>query len=172
MKLKTKFQDEDFDLGEVINANIHYGGYDRIKLIATAARGGEHTFYFESLKELNGMFEDYDEPKVIWWLNDEGCVNHTAGEVDEYFEKNREIGNYFETKEEAEKAVEKLKAWKRVKDAGFKFVGNGAGLHTLRYSYEGEWCLIAEDFNLLFGGEEQSKLQEHDEDERVNYQSY
>lgn len=40
-----------------------------------------------------------------------------------FWRKNKEIGNYFETKEEAEKAVEKLKAWKRLKDKGFKFCG-------------------------------------------------
>ena len=34
-----------------------------------------------------------------------------------------EIGNCFQTKEEAERAVEKLKAWKRLKDSGLKFKG-------------------------------------------------
>ena len=33
----------------------------------------------------------------------------------------KQIGNYFETKEEAELAVEELKAWKRLKDKGFRF---------------------------------------------------
>lgn len=60
MKLKTKFQDEDFDIEEVINANIYYGGYDRIKVIATPASGGVHTFYFDSLKGLNETFEDFN----------------------------------------------------------------------------------------------------------------
>ena len=60
--------------------------------------------------------EDYEGPKGIWWLDNEGNVNHATSEVDDNFEKNREIGNYFETREEAEKAVEKLKAWKRLKD--------------------------------------------------------
>lgn len=32
----------------------------------------------------------------------------------------KEIGNYFATKEEAEKALEKIKAWKRLKDKGLK----------------------------------------------------
>lgn len=32
-----------------------------------------------------------------------------------------EIGNVFRTREEAEKAVEKLKAWQRLKDKGFRF---------------------------------------------------
>ena len=41
MKLKTKFQDEDFELGEVVNANIYYGGSDRIKIVVTSKRGGK-----------------------------------------------------------------------------------------------------------------------------------
>lgn len=32
-----------------------------------------------------------------------------------------EIGNCFQTKEEAERAVEKLRSWKRLKDSGLKF---------------------------------------------------
>ena len=35
----------------------------------------------------------------------------------------KEIGNCFESLEEAERAVEKLKAWKRLKKAGFKMAG-------------------------------------------------
>jgi hypothetical protein len=73
------------------------------------------------------------------------------------------LGNYFETKEEAEKAVEKLKAWKRLKDKGFRFTfwdmrsGSGKDGHC-----EGEFVMFSEcpddietaDLDLLFGGEE------------------
>ena len=38
-------------------------------------------------------------------------------------QKDKEIGNYFETVEEAEQAVEKLKAWKRLRDKEFRFIG-------------------------------------------------
>lgn len=37
------------------------------------------------------------------------------------YEMAKSIGNYFETKEEAEKAIEKLKAWKRLRDKGAMF---------------------------------------------------
>lgn len=78
---------------------------------------GEYT----SLSELNEEWEDYEEPKYIWWLDSEGHVYNT-GRVNEYcFERSKEIGNFFETKEEAEKAVEKLKAWARLKYGGVKF---------------------------------------------------
>ena len=75
---------------------------------------------------------------------------------------NIEIGNYFDTREEAEKAVEKLKAWKRLKDKGFRFTG-------FTYKDRGRmneleiYCQLGEppddiedmeDVRLLFGGEE------------------
>ena len=69
-------------------------------------------------------WEDYEEPKEYWWI-DTGSIPmvrksnnpilSTAEDID------KEIGNYFETEEEAEKAVEKLKAWKRLKDKGVVF---------------------------------------------------
>jgi protein involved in sex pheromone biosynthesis len=79
--------------------------------------------YYNSLAELNAEWEDYEEPKEYWYINTE------MYEVD-YYEKgkyydiekfNKEIGNYFETEEEAEKTVKRLRAWKRLKDKGFRF---------------------------------------------------
>ena len=70
---------------------------------------------------------------------------------------NREIGNYFETKEEAEKAVEKLKAWKRLKDKGFKFDNvNVCWIEfTLKSATSNEvYEQGQKDLHLLFGGEE------------------
>lgn len=126
MKLKTKFQDEDFDLGEVVEATISTTSLvdTHIKLKARAKRGGEHSFYFESLKELNELFEDYEEPKKHYEILAMGAVMEREDAEDEIFRNQgqREIGNYFDTREEAEKAVEKLRAWKRLKDKGFRFV--------------------------------------------------
>ena len=67
-----------------------------------------------------------------------------------------QMGNYFETQEEAEKAVEKLKAWKRLKDKGFRFNGwNGTRIgsnisYISEFYYEG----CTDDMDLLFGGKE------------------
>jgi hypothetical protein len=76
----------------------------------------------------------------------------------------KEIGNYFETKEEAEKAVEKLKAWKRLKDKQFKFYGWNKGSllkslpNTIMFACDDtkiwSWEDIRDDLDLLFGGEE------------------
>lgn len=114
-----------------------------------------------SLTELNDEWEDYEEPKNQYYLDCDGRIfeQHTT----EYIKnKMKEIGNYFETKEEAEKAVEKLKAWKRLKDAGFEFGGwthtpitkslTGYNLHIKAYS--DKLADYMDDLQLLFGGEE------------------
>ena len=72
----------------------------------------------------------------------------------------KQIGNYFDTRAEAEKAVEKLKAFKRLKDKGFRFDGKtldtakrfGSIFYRLdENAYSEEYI---DDLNLLFGGEE------------------
>lgn len=119
---------------------------------------GSKVWYYNSLTELNKDWEDYEEPKDVWWLDNEGNVNHASRIDDCCFEKNKQIGNYFETKEEAKKAVEKLKAWKRLKDRGFMCIYHEKGLH-----FKAEFDIVdkplldaglQKDLDLLFGGEE------------------
>lgn len=82
---------------------------------------------YGSLTELTEEWEDApdEEPKEYWWIDSCGGV------LQEYFDggcidiQRKQIGNYFETKEEAEKAVEKLKALKRLRDKGLKAVRTG-----------------------------------------------
>lgn len=74
-------------------------------------------------------------------------------------QKDKEFGNYFESLEEAEKAVEKLKAWKRLKDKGFRFEGwdntDRSTIHNFSLFVAIEDLeSINKDLNLLFGGEE------------------
>ena len=167
MRLKTKFQDEDFDLGEVVEANVYYGGNGRVKVIVEPAKGGMVTFYFESLKGLNEMFEDApEEPKEYWYID----WNGEAGRSDIHDERTEQmklIGNYFESKEEAEKAVEKLKAWKRLRDKGFRFkcwYGGSKNIDWEITSLENETYIprqICDDLDLLFSQEvENEKLKE------------
>jgi len=76
----------------------------------------------------------------------------------------KSIGNYFETKEEAEKAVEKLKAWKRLKDKCFRFYrwNKGSLLKSLPNTIEfacddtkmWTWEDIQDDLDLLFSQED------------------
>ena len=70
----------------------------------------------ESLPD-DGVWEDYGELKEYWFINSCGVVEvYTEEEKPAVADMHKQFGNYFETKEEAEKAVEKLKAWKRLKD--------------------------------------------------------
>lgn len=121
---------------------------------------------FNSIKQLNEEWEDYEEPECYWCINDLNgepfqveCSHYAGGE--EYYEKSiemrKQIGNYFETKEEAEKAVEKLKAWKRLKDKGFEFTSWKGDEIEFVNECPNEVKDIEEfesDLDLLFGGEE------------------
>lgn len=120
---------------------------------------------FKQYKTLDGLYkewEDYEEPKIYWYIDCDGTVM-----IDDLepatTKKCMELGNYFGTKEEAEKAVEKLKAWKRLKDAGLKVTEFNYNLDEkysgLANAIDGKICfklVCYKDFNgdldLLFGG--------------------
>ena len=120
---------------------------------------------YNSLKELCEEWEDYEKPKGYWFIAIDGTVLFHELELDNARnniikdENLTLIGNYFETREEAEKAVEKLKAVKRLKDNGFRFKGlEKRGRYINFYqgkSYETDkQCQQAmQDLDLLFGGE-------------------
>lgn len=82
------------------------------------------TFKIEvnSLAELNEEWEDYEEPKEHWYIDWDGELMSSTDK--EGWGRAIAIGNYFESKEEANQAVEKLKAWKLLKDeCNIKFDG-------------------------------------------------
>ena len=99
--------------------------------------------------------------KTFWYMT-------AWGDVYEYsqspfaIKQKQAIGNYFSSQEEAELAVRKLKAWKRLKDKGFRFTGfthkDRGRLDELEiYCQLGERpedIEDMEDVDLLFGGEE------------------
>ncbi len=110
---------------------------------------------YNSLAELNAEWEDYEEPKEFYIVDLDGEILVSDSE-DRTTEKCKELGNYFETKEEAEKAVEKLKAWKRLKDKGFRFTAWYGGSKDILFSIPQEMIdrPTAKDLDLLFGVEE------------------
>lgn len=121
-------------------------------------------YQYNSFAEFCAEWEDYEEPKEIWWLDNEGHINHASGEVNDSFRNNREIGNYFLSREEAEKAVDKLKAWKRLKDKGFRFesakryealCGNGFNIPITATMPPEAYTDVAvsKDLDICFGGE-------------------
>lgn len=119
--------------------------------------------YYSHLAELNAEWEDVpEEPKEYWCITGRGNLHCLQDITDENDKDHREIGNYFEAEEEAEKAVEKLKAWKRLKDKGFKVdlwdydggnyqerIKTGRILFRVKDYEEND-----KDLDLLFGGEE------------------
>lgn len=112
--------------------------------------------------------EPKEEPKEFFAISPYKKEGYEVFPYDNFghiYKLAEELGIAFETREEAEKAVEKLKAWKRLKDKGFKFDGYG------HYHWTGEeWPHIdfsypkfddlfddkqaVADLDLLFGGED------------------
>lgn len=157
MKLRNKKTGEIADLLWVIN---HTGNK-------------RDTF---TLAELNKEWEDYDyeEPIDYWFIDPEIIIacestNPLLCDKKVAIGTMKQIGNYFETREEAKKAVEKLKAWKRLKDKGFRFEcytrrSDVAMLPEVRalknliditaYLASDKIEEMEADLDLLFGGEE------------------
>ena len=114
-------------------------------------------------KEGDDKTKDYEDPKKYWYITGEGDICRDDIEYSEGVEERKTVGNYFETKEEAEKAVEKLKAWKRLKDNGLTFK-NWTRNQTGTIDCFANWNKnippsvhsqqLSDDLDLLFGGEE------------------
>lgn len=145
MKLRNKKTGEIKELQEVIHQAYQ-----------------EHNY--NSLAELNEEWEDYEEPRKYWFIN---TNTHTLEETSyEYdgMKSDEQIGNYFETKEEAEKAVEKLKVLTKLCKKGFEFDGvemfwNGLIKIEATIPIDEKTTLkersdITDSLYLLFGGEE------------------
>ena len=119
-------------------------------------------FSYDNLAELNEEWEDYREPKDFWYIDVDGDV-YESFTLNQYnLDKISSIGNCFETKEEAEKAVEKLKARKRLKDKGFRFRGLGVDnyeIDDIKYEMKEppitHDCQEMKDLKLLFGGKDE-----------------
>ena len=111
---------------------------------------------YTSLTELNEEWEDVsDEPKEYYYIYaNQVLKGECDGIIDNRF---KEIGNYFETKEEAEKAVEKLKAWKRLKDKGFRLDAVVDKFFCLDiFIKDKQYEEIKDDLKIVFGGNDES----------------
>lgn len=143
MKLRNK------NTGEIVDAWSFYDGNETVNL-KCFTDDGQVNLEYRSLAELNEEWEDY-EPKEFWYIVQDGDIfsdNDTV--TKDYAKRLQAIGNYFESIEEAKKAVEKLKAWKRLKDKGF--------INTRVFTMNLNWCESDndtwKDYSLLFGEEE------------------
>lgn len=132
--------------------------------------GEKESIEYLSLEELTREWEDYQE-KGCWCIEFDGDIFNAENLMEDTKYRMRAIGNCFDTKEEAEKALEKLKAWKRLKDKGFRFEGIkqdytrffnqqkpiriGRKYLQFNKAEDEEWLKEnGEDLDLLFGGEE------------------
>lgn len=157
MKLRNK------KTGEIMD-DAQYRNYSTSDGFGLRMDGKEWEYH--SLAELNAEWEDVEDPKEYWLISPvDADVEQTEMEGDEVDTFNRQIGNYFSSREEAEKAVEKLKAWKRLKDKGFKIDGyycyniDGEKSPHIDFSYPNFGDLLDDDevvadLDLLFVGEE------------------
>ena len=155
MKLRNKKTGEIAELGYIASSDG--------SIILQDVNTEESIVKYVSLTELNEEWEDYEEAKDVnyWYIDDLGKVNFSSEINDEVngtpnnISIHKVIGNYFDTREEAERAVEKLKAWKRLKDRGFKLSAVVDAFFCLDIFMKGEpYEAIKDDLKIVFGGEE------------------
>lgn len=156
MKLRNKRTGEivDFSKGNFISSK-DYG----FVIYKDGGRGIEYT----SLAEFNSEWEDYHEEPEVGFIIDpmeEDCISaDDSGYTGSDVERAKELGIWFETEEEAERAVEKLKAYKRLRDKGFRFMEwtsfeiNSGDAHFILC--DGYLEDVKKDLDLLFGEDEE-----------------
>lgn len=145
MKIKNKKTGE---MGDLI--------IDKALLVV---RTGTAWLHYSSLAELSAEWEDApEEPKEHWYIDCDGeVISPSEALCNEEQNSMKQIGNYFETREEAEKAVEKLKAWTRLKDEGmriYSFKKEKTGIDLDFYTLTILAPRDKDSLDLLFGGEE------------------
>lgn len=161
MKLRNKKTGMIGEVGYIANSSG--------EIIINNINDQDEWYTYKSLTELNEEWEDYNYDG--WFIEiKNGTIEITRDLMLRNGVRNRyrEWGLYFETKEEAEKAVEKLKAWKRLKDKGFTIDGWTATIGddyympsdvVIKLNYNGDHRKpyledVGNDLDLLFGDEE------------------
>ena len=118
---------------------------------------------YRSLAELNEEWEDYEDGEYYYAITsikaDDG-ITKMKNKHNDMTAFDKSIGNYFLSREEAEKAVEKLKAFKRLKEQiidhilKYEFDELTEDIHAnISFSIE-RYPSVGKDLDLLFGGEE------------------
>jgi hypothetical protein len=152
MKLRNK------KTGEIIE-------FDAILPVKDVAGDSVAHLEYGSLAELNEEWTDApEEPKEYWFIDyDGGIIPFSKMKETATDRMMKQIGNYFETKEEAESVIRKLEAWKRLKDTYhirfvLDFVENTISftyrINDTLHSAVDEERIVFEDMKTFFGGEE------------------
>lgn len=155
MKLRNK------KTGEIVDFAKSDCLYSKCEKICFANNDGTYLWYY-SLADLFEEWEDYETSKEYWFITSTGYVCENVFTGTPIDKERKEMGNYFKTEEQAKEAVEKLKAWKRLKDKGFRFTdydyttykGKGCG-QVFFNDVSGKYLIneIKDDLDLLFSGE-------------------
>ena len=106
--------------------------------------------------DLFDEWEECEDKETFWFIAYDGKLHKDFDDESDWIKELKVIGNYFKTRESAEKAMEKLKAWKRLKDKRFRFECWYGGSKDISFSIPQEIIdkATAKDLDLLFGGEE------------------
>lgn len=145
MKLRNK------KTGEIGELNYH-DGFLQVVDAESPLCGNSVMGEYATFSAINEEWEDYEEPKNYYLINLWGQVSVEGGKYQR--PGLSELGLTFETKEEAEEAVEKLKAWKRLKENHFKFDEYDILNQTATWLVSRAYDQYENDIKLLFGGEE------------------
>ena len=112
MKLRNKKTGEIIDSKELLTDDFIVDLFSK-----------DFDYMNSKLGRLQYEWEAYEEPKEYYWFIDDAGVVSIDETLSSKINMRKSIGNYFNTREEAEKAVEKLNVWKRLKDKGFEITG-------------------------------------------------
>ena len=145
MRLRNKKTDEIVDY-----ISFEKGGGGQITMYVFDTN--KH-YYYNSLAELNEEWEDYEEPKgtALYW---------TILTLQNFIEN--EPDDRWVDLEDCKQMLEKLKAWRRLEEKGFRFVNNSLDIccHTINFKVDTQFDMTDEtsrDLHLIFGGEESGK---------------
>ena len=118
--------------------------------------------FYNSVNDVFEEWEDVPESKEHWCITMYGGITRIK-DNEEPVDDLKEIGNYFNSKEDVYDVLYKLKAWKRLKDKGFRLDGwtidDGLRI-SICTNYKGDHIYsdsekeIKTILDLLFGGED------------------
>ena len=105
--------------GDIFKGELEYG---TTVLFPEDYENYKHKLSSDEFWDFDEWFEEIKEPKKYYYILDIWGVYNEKYEVESLLKNRKEIGNYFETREEAEKYLEYLKAKEVIKEdtKGFK----------------------------------------------------
>lgn len=158
MKLRNK------KTGEIVEVeSLYLTQSQELELTFTDEKNERKLYITGKISTFENEWEDYEEPKEHWFIDIRYPKVEPKKDINlsnSMRKRLKEIGNHFETKEEAEKAIEKLKAVKRLKDKGFRVNGwtilEEPKTSHIKLVIEAEMDVPDSpyDLDLLFGGGE------------------